>query len=437
MNDLLDLAKVEAGKIAVHPADFEVASLFGALRGMLRPLLVTDTVTLVFDEPPQGFPELYTDEAKVSQILRNFISNALKFTERGEIRVSAELDEAAQTVTFRVSDTGIGIAPEDQERIFQEFSQLDHPIQKKVKGTGLGLPLSRRLAELLGGSLGVTSQVGAGSTFRAVIPVDYRVVSAETTLPAVELEPMRIPILVVEDESETRLVYEKYLRDSAFQMFPARTVREARTQLRRIPPAAIILDILLPGEDAWTLLAELKRDPSTCAIPVLVITSVEDERKGTALGADAYCLKPVARATLLSRLTELTAAARKRALIIDDDETSRYILRRQLIPRQVLEANSGPDGLRLAVEHRPDIIFLDLMMPGMSGFEVLERLKSAPETQRIPVCIVTSKTLTVEERGRLQGTAEMVLSKQELSAEQISRSLAHFGLELHPSHEVP
>jgi signal transduction histidine kinase len=163
VNDLLDLAKVEAGKVVVRPAEFEVANLFGALRGMLRPLLVSDSVALVFEDPA-GIPPLDTDEGKVSQILRNFLSNALKFTERGEIRVSATFDEAAGTAIFRVADTGIGIAPEDQERIFLEFSQVEHALQKKVKGTGLGLPLSRRLAQLLGGDVArAPSGCAAGS----------------------------------------------------------------------------------------------------------------------------------------------------------------------------------------------------------------------------------------------------------------------------------
>ena len=172
VGDLLDLARAEAGKIVVRPAELHVANLFGALRGMLRPLQRNESVALVFDEP-DGVPSLSTDEGKVAQILRNFISNALKFTERGEVRVSATLAPAGDAVVFSVADTGIGIAPEDQEWIFQEFSQVEHPIQKRVRGSGLGLPLATRLAELLGGRVSVESQPGVGSTFSAVIPVSY------------------------------------------------------------------------------------------------------------------------------------------------------------------------------------------------------------------------------------------------------------------------
>ncbi len=173
VNDLLDLAKVEAGKTEVRPTDFEVGGLFGALRGMLRPLLISSTLNLVFEEPA-GVPAFHSDEGKISQILRNFISNALKFTEAGEVRVSAEYSPQTGMATFRVSDTGIGIAPEDQEMIFREFTQLDSHLQRRVKGTGLGLPLSRRLAELLGGHVAVQSQLGQGSVFSLTIPVKWK-----------------------------------------------------------------------------------------------------------------------------------------------------------------------------------------------------------------------------------------------------------------------
>jgi signal transduction histidine kinase len=172
VNDLLDLVKVEAGKIVVRPVEFDVEHLFGALRGMLRPLLLNESVALVFEDP-ERLQVLYSDEAKVSQILRNFVSNALKFTERGEVRVGARESPDGESIVFTVADTGIGIAPEDQERIFQEFTQIDNPLQRRVQGTGLGLPLCRKLAELLGGQVGVQSTPGAGSTFTAIIPRIY------------------------------------------------------------------------------------------------------------------------------------------------------------------------------------------------------------------------------------------------------------------------
>jgi signal transduction histidine kinase len=183
VNDLLDLAKIRAGKTEVHPVEFEAANLFSALRGMLRSLLINPAVRLVFDKP-EGVPPLYSDEGKVSQIMRNFISNALKFTERGEVRVSARHDESNGTVTFTVSDTGVGIAREDQERIFEEFTQLENPTQSQFKGTGLGLPLCRKLAELLGGKIELESEVGVGSKFSVTLPVRYQLESEISNIEA-------------------------------------------------------------------------------------------------------------------------------------------------------------------------------------------------------------------------------------------------------------
>ncbi len=313
VNDLLDLAKIEAGKVEVQPVDFEVSNLFSALRGMLRPLLVTQSVGLVFEDPGE-IPCLYTDEGKLSQILRNFISNALKFTEQGLISVAATFNKTDRTVTFAVSDTGMGIPAEDQSKIFEEFVQLENPAQRKIKGTGLGLPLCRKLATLLNGKIDLVSQIGIGSTFSVTIPLYHSQVLESQTVgeakPAAswEIDETRIPVLVLEDAPETRLLYEKFFRQSAFQQISANNLGEARRILQQVRPRAIVMDILLRGEDSWTWLAELKAESATRDIPVLVITSVDDERKGLSLGADAYCLKPIGRETLIRHLQALTAS---------------------------------------------------------------------------------------------------------------------------------
>jgi CheY-like chemotaxis protein/two-component sensor histidine kinase len=417
VNDLLDLAKVQAGKVVFHPAEFEVASLFGALRGMLRPLLVSDAVNLVFDEP-DDLPHLVTDESKVSQILRNFISNALKYTERGEVRVSARLTPDGESAAFTVRDTGIGIAPEDHGRIFQEFTQLDSPVQRRVKGTGLGLPLCRRLAELLGGTVSVESALGAGSVFTAVIPL----IHADAVPQRIwEVDPTRIPVLVVEDRAETVLLYEKYLVAAGYQVLIARTVREARDAIAAVRPQAIVLDIVLRGEEeAWGLLVELKRGRDTRDVPIVVASSVDDERKALALGADAYFAKPVDRVGLVRTVRRLLQrVGPRRVLLVDDDEISRYVLRQHLIASDqiVVEACSGAEALRLVQLERPDVVCLDLGMPGLDGFEVLRLLKGDPSTQTIPVVIVTSRELTDGERATLCELGAAVVSKRAVSRE--------------------
>lgn len=420
VNDLLDLAKVEAGKVEIRPVYFEVRDLFGALRGMLRPLLVAESVNLIFEEPAADLPSLYTDEGKVSQILRNFLSNALKFTERGEIRVSAALAADGESVVCSVADTGIGIAPEDQHRIFQEFGQIEGRLQARVKGTGLGLALSKRLAELLGGTISLDSAPGVGSTFSLTVPCRYLPAElageagmAEPEEEVRPLDPRRIPVLVVEDTPEDLHVYERLLQETPFQIVPARSTREAVERLRTVTPRVILLDVQLRGEQTWSFLAELKESQETRHIPVVMITVVDDPAKAAALGADAYGNKPVNREWLLTLLQSLTAQ-RDRALIIDDQEASRYVLKGLLgkIPLKPVEADHGLEGLRRAREERPDVIFLDLAMPDLSGFEVLDQLKADPVTRGIPVIVATSQVLEQEETERLARWAVPVLSKE-------------------------
>jgi signal transduction histidine kinase/DNA-binding response OmpR family regulator len=422
VNDLLDLAKVEAGKIVVRPAEFEVESLFGALRGMLRPLLLNTSVNLVFDEP-DGIPALCTDEGKVSQILRNFISNALKFTEQGEVRVSAQLAhdgrEDGRKVVFSVADTGIGILPEHQSIIFQEFAQLENPLQRRVRGTGLGLPLSKKLAELLGGAVSVESRPGLGSTFSVSIPLVYSSAQPYSDIVLTpEVDHARVLVLVVEDEIEQGLLYEKYFRGTAFQAMQARSLREARVLLETIRPAAIVLDIMLRGEDGWGLLPELKANPETRDVPVLVVTNVEDRQKALSLGADAFARKPVERRWLLDQLHKFSGhRAPGKVLVIDDEEVSRYLLR-QLFhspPNQVIEASNGVEGLRFARDEQPQLILLDLLMPEANGFEVLERLRAEPKTADIPVVVCTSRPLSESERRQMERYAAGFLPKSMLT----------------------
>jgi len=427
VDDLLDLANIEAGKIEVRAIEFSVANLFSALRGMLRPLLTGEAVRLVFDDPPPSLI-LTTDEGKVSQILRNFISNAIKFTEHGEVRVFVESCGDPGLIRFGVADTGIGISAPDQVRIFEEFTQVPNPLQGRVKGTGLGLPLCRRLAQLLGGDVKVESELGRGSTFTATIPVQYEeAVRPTVALEDTRLEPGLAPILIVEDDLEQRLVYEKHLQGSAYQPLCVSNLWQARKFVRALRPQTIILDILLRGEDSWRWLTELKSDPATASIPVLVVTSVEDERKGLALGADGYCLKPLSRASLLEKLDSITG---RRVLIIDDDPTSRYLLQKLFADRRacVIEAENGRSGLLAARRSRPSLIFLDLMLPDLRGEDLLEALRSDTDLQQVTVAVMTSGVLTREERERLGRRAQVVVHKSELTFESARAILAVGGI---------
>ncbi len=427
VNDLLDLAKVEAGKIEAKPLEFTAADLFAALRGMLRALLLNQSVALVFEDVDH-IPQIYSDEGKVSQILRNFISNALKFTESGEVRVSAAL--AGETdVVFSVSDTGIGIAPQNLDLIFQDFAQVDGPIQRRVKGTGLGLPLSKKLATLLNGEVHVQSQLGVGSTFTLKIPLRYRdAAAAEARGPQPDWAPEsgKLPVLIVEDNATMRMMYASFLAGSIFQPVHASTTREAEDLLEQIRPAAIVLDIVLRSEDTWSFLARLAGDTPAQGAPILVVSSIEDQAKAYHLGARDYIVKPVERVDFITRLRALTDQPPfNRVLIIDDNESDRYLWKRQLSDASFLisEAYNGYDGFQKACEEKPELIVLDLNMPGMSGFEVLERLKAAASTKDIPVVICTSRILTSTERNQLTGQVVTILSKEGLDHSAVAREL--------------
>ena len=414
VNDLLDLAKVEAGKVTVKAAPFDVADLFGALRGMLRPLLAHNTsVNLLFDQPVD-VSVIDTDEGKVSQILRNFISNALKYTERGEVRVAAVRDD--DHIIFSVADTGIGIAREDQARIFDEFTQIDSPLQKKVKGTGLGLPLARKLARLLGGEVWLQSEPGLGTTFYVSIPTVYR--GAERThiawQPTWQRPDNVRTVLVIEDDVSSLVFYQKCLAGAGMRVVAARDLRTAREVLAQVRPDLIVADILLESEDTWHFIAELKADATTKPIPVVVATVVENERRAHSLGAASFKLKPLDCEWLVTEAERLTQGM-ETLILVDDDPASRYTLKR-LLPREryrVIEAESATIALRLVHEVQPAAVIIDLLMPEVSGLQLLEDLRGHAATRAVPIVIHTSKTINDAERERFATLRAAFLSKND------------------------
>jgi signal transduction histidine kinase/CheY-like chemotaxis protein len=418
VNDLLDIAKVEAGKIKIRVKEFEIHELFSALKGMLKPLLADNTaVELIFDDPV-GLATLRTDEGKLSQIVRNLISNAIKFTPQGNVTVCAK-PSAGNRVVFEVADTGIGIPPEHHETIFQEFSQVENPLQDRHRGTGLGLPLCRNLATLLGGRLWLESEPGLGSRFFFEIPVVYmgeaRDAAVTGGLPAPEFH--RAPVLFLEDNEETGAVFESLLRNSAFQAIVANDIAQARAWLDRHRPVAVVSDIYIGEETAFDFIAELRQsDP---AMPVILTSAYADPEAARAQGADIFLPKPLERDDLLRELQRLTSLGEiRRVLIVDDNEVSRYIVR-QILDQPWLrlsEASNGAEALRLIQESPPDALILDLLMPDVSGFEVLQRLRQSSETRNLPVLIYTSKPLSDDERVQLESLQARVIRKEDVSA---------------------
>ena len=417
VNDLLDLAKVEAGKIRIRPRSFEVHELFSALKGMLKPLLADNTsVELVFEDA-EDLPRLHTDEGKVSQILRNLISNALKFTPSGKVRVSAQLD-LNDAVLFEVEDTGIGIPEEHHETIFREFSQIENPLQERHRGTGLGLPLCRNLAMLLGGRIWLRSEPGQGSRFFVSIPVVYvgEAVEAEeaASLPAPEFH--RAPVLYLEDDPDSARVFEAFLRNSEFQPILVSDVAQAEVWTARHTPAAVVSDIFIGDDLAWGFLTRLKeRMPS---LPIIATSVYEQGRVAAERRIDVFLPKPLERDTLLGELRRLTAqSGTRRLLLVDDNDVSRYILRELLNQPwlEIEEANNGNRALAALHSQIPDAVILDLLMPDVSGFEILRQLRASAATETLPVLIYTSKPLTDSEQSQLQAWNARIIRKEDVS----------------------
>jgi signal transduction histidine kinase/DNA-binding response OmpR family regulator len=411
VNDLLDLAKVEAGKIDVKPRYFEVQEFFGALRGMLKPLLVGNSLDLIFEAAP-GIPTLYIDEGKISQVLRNLISNALKFTRKGQIQVTAAQEEGGWVV-FRVADTGIGIAPEDQERIFEEFVQIEGEMQSQVKGTGLGLPLSRRLTELLGGTLSVESAPGKGSTFTARVPVRAGGAVQEPLPLASTAEIATGAILFVEDNRETSFVHQMAMKSSRYQSVFVSNIPEARETMKVMKPELIVLDRLIDERDCLFYIGELKSQGY--AGPILVLSVVDDEAAALEAGATKFIPKPVAPFTLLSTVQELIKGQpSKTVLLVDDDEVTRYLLGGELakLGYRVVEARDGREAISLMERDSPDAVILDIVMPDMNGFEVLRQMRNSSSFRLTPVIVHSSREFTDEERTTLSKAETFLYPKR-------------------------
>jgi signal transduction histidine kinase/DNA-binding response OmpR family regulator len=424
VNDLLDLAKVEAGKIDVRPRHFEVPELFGALRGMLKPLLTGNSLELVFDAEPD-LPPMYTDEGKVSQILRNLISNALKFTRRGYVRIMAQ-SEGEGHVAFRVADTGIGIAPEDQERIFEEFVQIEGELQAGVKGTGLGLPLSRRLTELLGGTISVVSTLGIGSTFQVTLPIHYRTPGAPSihVAPAITRQGTGVTILFIEDNQETSFVHESSLKMSNYHLHFTANIPDARAVMKTLQPALVALDRFIDGEDSLFYIQEMKA--AGYVGPVLVISVIDEEDAALNAGADRFLAKPVAPFKLASTIRELLVGhVSSTVLLADDDEATRYLLGEALtrLGYNIVEAQNGREAIQMMETHIIGGVFLDIIMPDLNGFEVLRELRRRAPTQSIPVIVHTSKDLSPKEEDELSNLGAIFFSKREFVSDPGSGKL--------------
>jgi signal transduction histidine kinase/CheY-like chemotaxis protein len=439
INDILDLSKIEAGRMELHLETFPLVPVIKDVVKTIEPMATKNGNRVVID-CPRDFGTIHADQIRFRQTLLNLASNANKFTEKGTITIAAQPQrlDGRDGITIAVTDTGIGMTPEQMGKLFQEFSQASTRTASKYGGTGLGLAISRHFCRMMGGDVTVESKPGEGSTFTIRLP---RIVQhdetpltpgrdetrAEPVRPVVEEaeEPL---ILVVDDDPTARELVVRHLERAGFAVVAARGGQEALRLVRELRPAAVTLDIIMPDLDGWTVLAAIKGDPELAATPVVLISIVDQKNRGYALGAADYLVKPVDRAKLVETLTTICGAAAGLALLVDDDELVRRSVRQALEPVgwKVTEAENGAVAVGALAVGRPDVIILDLMMPKLDGFEFLDKLRSRPDWQDIPVVIITAKDLTEEDRDRLNGGVERIIQKTDRDEmlRQLSREIS-------------
>jgi signal transduction histidine kinase/CheY-like chemotaxis protein len=434
INDILDLSKIEAGKMELHLESFAIAPLVEDVMTTIRSLAEKGGNRIVV-ECPEDLGAMRADATRVRQALLNLASNANKFTERGLVTVAAtrRRDGGRDWIAFAVSDTGIGMTPEQMGKLFEEFTQADASTTRKYGGTGLGLAISRRFCRMMGGDITVESTLGQGSTFTIHLPVEAE--TAEDGAARLLVSDMPRPtspvgvsrkVLVIDDDPTVRELMERFLVKEGFPVVTAANGVEGIRRAREIRPAAITLDVLMPDLDGWTVLAALKGDPELAGIPVIFVTILDERTKGYSLGAADYLVKPIDRERLTQVLKDICGdRPSRRILLVEDDETTRDVIRRALERDgwSITLAENGRVALARVAEQRPDAILLDLMMPEMDGFEFLAELRRHAAWREIPILVLTAMDLTDEDRRRLNGEVERVMQKGAYDRDELLREV--------------
>jgi signal transduction histidine kinase/CheY-like chemotaxis protein len=414
INEVLDLSKVEAGHVELFTEPVAVAALASEITETVRPLIDERGNELDFSVADDvGVIEI--DLTRLRQILLNLISNAAKFTEKGAIHVRAE--RQADWIVFRVRDTGIGMTPDQLERIFDAFAQADSSTTRKYGGSGLGLAICKQYCRIMNGEVTVESTPGEGSTFTVRLPYVAAKVEAEPPAPTRAGDT----VLVIDDNPTAHELITRMLAPERFRVVAATSGEEGLRLAASEQPLAIILDVMMPAMDGWDVLAKLKADPELAPIPVIMQTMVDDQKRGYALGATDYIVKPVDRERLLVTLKSYTGRASGAVLVIEDDADTRDMVCRGL-HRAGWSTHEAPNG-RVALEHMraemPEAILLDLMMPEMDGFRFLDEVRAEEEWKGVPIIVITAKELTEEDRKRLNGRVQRILQKGALGRDAL------------------
>ena len=415
INQVLDLSKIEAGKLELSPEPVNLARLIDDVIGTARQLAEQNKNRLIV-ENQEGLGPLTVDPMRLRQILLNLLSNACKFTKEGEVALRVrKVVDGSNWIEFAVSDSGIGMTPQQQAKVFEEFTQADASTARQYGGTGLGLAITRKLAQMMGGDVVVASEPGKGSVFTVRLPADA------DTLPkgSMGLAGSRSPgvdcVLVIDDDATARELIADNLKVEGFSVVTAAGGLEGLKLAKELRPIAITLDVMMPDLDGWSVLAALRQDAELAEIPVIMVTILDEQRRATALGAAGYLTKPIDRHTLQRMIDRFRASARPtRILLVEDDDVQRERVREWLEgqPWIVQEAASGREALARLQAEKPDVILLDLMMPEMDGFAVVAALQKQPEWRDIPVIVITSLDLDAKDRERLNSGVQSVLVKE-------------------------
>jgi signal transduction histidine kinase/CheY-like chemotaxis protein len=427
INNILDLSKVEAGKMELYLETFHIPNMIEDVVSTIQPLVDKNANTLKVNcEVDLG--TVHADLTKLRQVLFNLLSNACKFTEQGTIYldVTRVIKDGLGWFTFSVRDTGIGMTSEQMAKLFQAFSQVHDPVGSSYGGTGLGLVISKRFCQMMGGDISVNSEYGAGSTFTIRLPAESQFRVEGPVAPAEDrAEPLpeeASSVLVIDDDPNVQDLMRRLLSKEGFRVVTASAGEEGLKLAGELRPDVITLDVIMPSMDGWAVLSALKANPELADIPVIMLTIMDSKNMGYTLGASDYLTKPIDR----DRLSTILQKYRRdlpqfQVLLVEDDAETREILRQMLLKTgcSVIEAENGRVALERIADSQPALILLDLMMPEMDGFQFVAELRNHEQWRSIPVVVITAKDITPEDRLRLNGYVEKILQKETYTSEKL------------------
>ena len=432
INGVLDIAKIEAGKMEIHAETFEVEAMMHDVGATITPVVEKKGNRFEIHCPP-NLGKMHTDMTKVRQSLFNLLGNAGKFTENGTVRLSAErvTEKGVDWVLFRVQDTGVGMSAVQTAKVFEAFTQADASTTRKFGGTGLGLAITREFSRMVGGETIVESALGRGSTFTLRVPAEISAKASQvafteepeqTVSEDLELSEDHPLVLLIDDDVTIHDLVRRFLHKEGFRTICAQNGPEGLELARKLQPSIIVLDVMMPTMDGWSVLTRLKGDSELADIPVVMLTMVDNKEMGFSLGVDDYMLKPIERNGFISVLRKFCEPhGNPVVLLVEDDATTRELMRSSLEKDEftVVDAINGAEGLSKLATLRPAVILLDLMMPEMDGFQFTREVRANPEWKDIPIVIMTVKDINAQDRALLDGQVSSILQKGACNREEL------------------